>query len=156
MSRSSLMYALALSLLLNAGFIGAVGYQVAKNRALPALFTAVVQTDAAAYLELSAQQRERWHALEADFMHRYEARAKEIAARREKLIRAIFSEQPAAERIEADREAIAQLQAEQQRQVIAQLLSEREMLEPAQRDALANFLLRQDAEMSAVERMHRN
>jgi hypothetical protein len=156
MNRSRLKYALAVSLLLNAGFIGAVGYQVVKNRGLPPVLTAAAQPDAADYLKLTAEQRERWHALEADFMRQYDANAKEIAARRERLIRGIFSEQPTAERIEAERAAIAQLQTEQQRQVIAQLLREREILDPAQRDALAAFLLAQGAGTSPVERVHRN
>jgi Spy/CpxP family protein refolding chaperone len=155
MSGSSLKYALALSLLLNAGFIGAVGYQVVKNRGLPPAFTAVAPPDVADHLKLTAQQRERWHALEADFMRQYEADAKEIAARREKLIRGIFSEQPTAERIEAEREAIARLQIEQQRRVIAQILRERRILEPAQQRALADFLLRQAPDVTSVEQVHR-
>jgi Spy/CpxP family protein refolding chaperone len=156
MTRSTITYALAVSLLLNAGFIGAVGYQVVKHRGLPPAFTAVAQTGIADYLKLTPEQRERWQALEADFMRQYEADAKEIAARREQLIRGIFSEQPAAERIEAEREAIARLQTEQQRRVIAQLLREREILEPAQRDALADFLLRQEPKVTPVEQVHRN
>ncbi len=155
MSRSKLKFTLALSLLLNAGFIGAVGYQVARNRELPSLFTAAAPTDVAAYLKLSDEQRGRWHELEADFVRQYEAHATEIAARREKLIRTIFSDQPAAERIEAEREAIARIQTEQQRRVIAQLLREREILDPTQRAALAEFLLLQGAGMNAVERAHR-
>ena len=156
MSGSSLKYALTLSLLLNAGFIGAVGYQVVKYRGLPPVFTAAAQPDVADHLKLTPEQRERWHALEADFMRQYEADAKEIAARREKLIRGIFSEQPTAERIEAEREAIARLQTEQQQRVIAQLLKEREILDPNQRTALADFLLLQAPAVTPVEQVHRN
>jgi hypothetical protein len=155
MSRPRLKYALALSALLNVGVIGAVGYQVVKHRALPPVLTAAAQPDIVEYLKLTTGQRERWHALEADFIRRYEADAKEIAARREKLIRGIFSEQPIAERIEAEREAIARLQAEQQRRVIAQLLKEREILDLDQRKALADFLLRQAPEVTPVEQVHR-
>lgn len=156
MSPSNLKYVLTLSLLLNAGFIGAVGYQVAKHRGLPPAFTAVAQTDIADHLKLTAEQRERWHALEADFMRQFDADARELAARREQLIRGVFSEDPQAERIEAERQAIARLQAEQQRRVIAQLLKERELLEPAQRQALADFLLRQAPDATPVEQVHRN
>lgn len=156
MNRLRLRYALALSLLLNAGFIGAVGYQVVKNCGLPSVPIAAAQPDVAEYLKLTPEQRERWHALEADFMRQYDANAKEIAARREKLIRTIFSEQPTAERIEAEREAIARMQGDQQRRVIAQLLREREILDPAQQAALAAFLLDQGAGVSSVERVHRN
>jgi hypothetical protein len=155
MSHPRLKYAFVLSLLLNAGFIGAVGYQVAKHRGLPPVFSAAAQPDVVNYLKLTAEQRERWHALEADFMRRYETDAKEIAARREKLIRGIFSEQPIAERIEAEREAIARLQAEQQRRVITQLLKEREILDLNQRTALADLLLRQAPEVTPVEQVHR-
>jgi Spy/CpxP family protein refolding chaperone len=155
MSGSSLKYALALSLLLNAGFIGAAGYQAVKNRGWPPVFTAAAQPDVAHYLKLTAEQRARWHALEDGFMRQYKADANEIAARREKLIRAIFSEQPTAERIEAERAAIARLQTEQQRRVIAQLLREREILDPDQQRALADFLLRQAPEVTGVEQAHR-
>ena len=155
MSPSNLKYALTLSLLLNAGFIGAVGYQVVKYRGLPPVFTAAAQPDVADYLKLTSEQRERWRALESDFVRRYEADAKEIAERREKLIRRIFSGQATAESIEADREAIARLQTEQQRRVIAQLLRERQILEPAQQRALADFLLRQAPDVTAVEQVHR-
>lgn len=155
MGRSTIRYALALSLLLNVGFIGAVGYQVVKHRGLPPAFTVVAEPDIADSLKLTQEQRERWQALEADFMRQYEADAKEIAARREQLIRGIFSEHPAAERIEAEREAIARLQTEQQRRVIAQLLKEREILEPTQRHALADFLLRQAPKVTPIEQVHR-
>ena len=156
MNDSSLKYALVLSLLLNAGFIGAAGYQVAKSRAWLPLSNEGPQTSAADHLKLSPEQRKRWHALEADFMREFEADAKEIAAHREKLIRGIFSDGPKAERIEAEREAIARLQTGQQRRVIAQLLREREILDPVQQRALADFLLRQAPDVTSVEQVHRN
>jgi hypothetical protein len=156
MRRSSLKYALALSLLLNGGFIGAVGYQFVKIRGTPPVYSAAGQPDIADHLKLTPEQRQSWHALEADFMREYEADAKEIAARREKLIRGIFSEQPKAERIEAEREAIARLQTQQQQRVIAQLLRERQILESGQQRALADFLLQQAPQVTPVEQAHRN
>ena len=156
MSRSGLKFALTLSLLLNAGVLGAVGYQVARYGGIPRVFGMSGDAYAADYLKLSAEQREHWRALESDFLDRFKADAREVAAHRERLIHEIFSEQPALERIEAERKTIARLQIDKQRRVIEQLLKEREMLNPTQRNALADFLLREAAEITPVERAHGN
>ena len=154
MSQSSLKYAFALSLLLNIGVIGAAGYQAVKTGELwPVLRPA--QPAAAEFLRLSPEQRQRWHALEADFMREWAASTKAIAGHHEKLIRGIFSERPAIEDIEAERVAIARLQTGQQQRVIAQLLKEREILDPDQRRALADLLLQQAPEVTPVEQVHR-
>ncbi len=154
MSRSSLKFALALSLLLNAGVLGAVAYQAVKYGGLPPLIDTTREVHAADFLRLSPEQRERWCTLEADFMVAFKADARAIAEHRERLIREIFSETPAVETIEAERQTITGLQTEQQRRVIAQLLREREILDRRQRHALADFLLRQAADFSPVERVH--
>ena len=151
----SLKLAFALSLLLNASVLGGAGYRLANDGGLAAVFGNGREAHAAEYLKLSAEQRDRWRELEADFMTRFHAEVSEIALHRERLIREIFSEKPYPDRIEAERETIARLQIEQQRRVIAQLLREREILEPTQRRALADFLLRQGAEVTAVEQVHR-
>jgi hypothetical protein len=155
MSRPGLKFVLVLSLALNAGVLGALAYQMAAH-GVPVVFGTEGEPHAADYLKLTPEQRERWRALEADFIARLEADRRDIAVHRERLIREIFSEKPALERIEADRETIARLQTEQQRRVIAQLLREREILDGAQRDLLADFLLRQAVDETPVERMHRN
>ena len=145
MKPSALKSVLALSLLLNAGVIGAVAYRASATGDVPA----------SARLKLSPAQLERWNALEARFVGDFEAAGTAIAAHREKLIREIFSETPSQARIELEREAIAKLQSEQQRRVIAQLLAEREMLEPTQRQALAEMLLHQATPATAEQRLHR-
>jgi hypothetical protein len=152
MSRA-LRYAFALSLLLNVGVVAALGYQWLGG-GLPHGLEIGEQT-AADYLKLSASQRERWHALEADFLLGLQSGIKEIAAHRENLIREIFSESPVPGRIEREREAIARLQDAQQKRVIGQLLEERELLDTAQRQALAELLLRQSPAESHIERLHR-
>jgi hypothetical protein len=156
MSLSTLKFTLALSLLLNAGVLGAIGYEAARQGGLPPVFGTSGEAYAADYLKLSPEQRERWRVLEADFMTRFEADTREIAAHRERLIREIFSDSPRLERIESERELISRLQTEQQRRVIAQLMRERDILDRTQRLALAEFLLQQAAELTPVERMHRN
>jgi len=154
MSHSALRYALGLSVLLNLGVIGAVGYQAAQRGALPAVVSAEPSTPD--HLKLTPDQRQRWHALEADFIREFQSDMKEIAGRRERLVREIFSERPSEERIEAEREAIARLQAQQQKRVIAQLLREREILEPSQQQALAALLLTETPAETAIERLHRS
>lgn len=156
MSRSSLKFALGLSVFLNVGVLGAIAYDAARQGGLPPVFATSGEAHAADYLKLSPEQRERWRVLEADFMTRFEADTREIAAHRERLIREIFSESPVSEHIETERDTIARLQTEQQRRVIAQLMREREILDRTQRLALAAFLLQQAAGLTPVERMHRN
>ena len=156
MSVSRANVVMMLSLLLNAGVLGAVGYQAARQGGLLRVSGTTTQAHAADHLKLTPEQRERWRALEADFMDRFRADARAIAAHRERLIREIFSEKPVLERVEAERETIARLQIEQQRRVITQLLREREILDPNQRNALADFLLRQAADVSSIERAHGN
>ena len=153
MSRS-LRYAFALSLLLNVGVVAALGYQWLRG-GLPPVVRETGPESAADYLKLSASQRERWHALEADFLSGLQSGIKEMAAHRENLIREIFSERPVPGRIEHEREAIARLQDAQQKRVIGQLLEEREVLDTAQRQALAELLLRQSPAESDIERLHR-
>jgi Spy/CpxP family protein refolding chaperone len=93
------------------------------------------------HLRLDAAQRERWHALEADFVRALEESGREIERHRERLVHAILAEAPQPEAIERERAAIFALQEAQQRAVIAQLQREREVLRPEQRAALAELLL---------------
>ena len=156
MSRSSLRYALVLSLLFNGGVIGAVAYQAVQPGGLRAAFGESAPSNATDHLKLSVQQRQRWHALEADFMREFAAAAKEIQTHRERLISAIFADRPSAEYIEAERETISRLQSRQQQRVIEQLMKEREMLDAAQRRALADLLLERAGDADVVQGLHRN
>lgn len=145
-----LKIALALSLLLNFGVIGGVAYRTLQGG--QANFPGLP-----AYLGLSDTQRREWQAVEKSFLQTLHATSLEVAARRERLIREVFSARPDPASIEAERAAIAALQAEQQKRVIAQLLREREMLDPAQRAKLAALLLEQAPQGTAsIERLHRD
>jgi Spy/CpxP family protein refolding chaperone len=154
MSRSALKLALLLSLALNLGVVGAVGYRVSQYgwRAFPGATNG--EASAADRLRLSAEQRRQWHEMEAGFVQELREGWQEIRSRRETMIREIFSDQPDAGRIEAERAAIAGLQAKHQQRVIEQLLKERTVLDPAQRSALAEMLLRQAPATSLEERLH--
>jgi len=154
MSPSALRYALVLSVLLNLGVVGTVGYQAVRQGGVPTVFRSSPTTDLPAYLKLDAGQRSRWHALENDFLSGLDAGWRDIAAHRELLIREVFSEQPDRARIEAERAAIAQLQVQQQQRVIAQFLRERDILNPAQRSALADLLLREAPAAPFERRLH--
>ena len=153
MRLSILKYVLAASVLLNLGVVAAVGYTAAQQRfSRPAMQTELSAADS---LKLTPAQRKEWHALEADFLRDFRAGLKDIEVHREKLVRSIFSDRPDVEAIEAEREAIADLQTKQQKRVIAQLLKERALLDPSQRQVLADLLLSQTHDASAVERLHR-
>jgi Spy/CpxP family protein refolding chaperone len=95
------------------------------------------------YLKLNAGQRRQWHDLEKGFLKELATDWDQIRAHRRNMINEIFAERPDRSRIEAERAAIAELQATQQQRVIAQLLKERDIIDPGQRRALAELLLRQ-------------
>ncbi len=155
MSPSRLRYSLILSLLLNLGVVGAVGYQAVVHRGLPAaLGRGSPLADLPAYLKLDASQRERWHGLEENFLRELDTGWRDITTHRERLIREVFSEQPDRARIEAERAAIAQLQAQQQQRVIAQFLREHDILNAEQRRALADLLLREAPAAPFERRLH--
>lgn len=141
---------LALSLLINAGVLAGAWFQArhAEGATELALF-GMGHERVPDYLKLDRTQRERWHAMEQDFVKALNDAGREIQAHRERLVREIFSAQPDAALIERERAAIFALQEAQQRSVIAQLLKEREMLSAEQRAALAGLLLKQDPRNTA-------
>lgn len=147
MKRYGLYLLLALSLLANAGVIAGAWMQArqANGAAERALF-GMGHERVPEYLKLDRAQRARWHAMEQDFVNALNHASRKIGSHRERLVREIFSEHPDASAIERERTAIFALQQTQQRDVIAQLLKEREMLSAAQRSALAELLLRQQAQ----------
>jgi len=147
MRRSGLFYALMLSLLLNLGAVGAVGYR-ALTQAGPAA------GELADHLKLDARQRSRWSALEAPFVRELDAGWRDIAQHRERLIREVFSDRPDPARIEAERARIADLQAVQQQRVIAQFLRERDILDGRQRAALVELLLREEPAVTQERQLH--
>lgn len=147
----ALRVALALSLLLNVGVLGAAAWR--------ALAWGEAQGDFpgfSRYLQLTDDQQRRWREAEAAFLEPFRVGASEIHERRDRLITAIFADDPDAAAIEAERAAIARLQSDQQRLVIEQLLREREMLDAEQRRRLAQLLSSQPAGASTFEQLHRD
>ncbi len=136
---------LALSLLVNAGVLAGAWFQASRAEGATELaIFGMGHERVPDYLKLDRAQRERWHAMEQDFVKALNDAGREIQAHRERLVREIFSAQPDAAAIERERAAIFALQQAQQRSVISQLLKEREMLNAQQRLALADLLLKQD------------
>ena len=155
MKPSVLRLALALSLLVNLGVIGALGYRALQ----PGAHTVPAQgsADAASlvrHLELSKEQLRKWRADEAQFLDQLAAGAAQIRVRRDRLIDEIFAELPDHAAIEAERAAIAELQDAQQQLVIAQLLRERDLLDARQRALLAQVLRAQPIGHSDLEQLH--
>lgn len=135
---------LVLSLLVNAGVVAGVWFQArhAEGTAEHAFF-GMSHEQVPDYLQLDQSQRERWHEMERDFVTALNNAGREIETHRERLVNEIFSAQPDPARIERERTSIFALQEAQQRSVIAQLVKERDMLNPKQRSALAELLLKQ-------------
>lgn len=146
----SLRVALVFSLLANLGVLGAAAYRV----------LAVDGTDGFAglpqYLQLSAEQQQRWHESEAAFLAQLGVAAADIRTHRDRMVKAIFVDKPDPASIDAERAAIARLQDEQQKLVIRQLLREREVLSVTQRERLARLLLEQPVGPTTIERLHRD
>lgn len=147
MKNQGLVFALALSVLLNLGVVGAAGYRALSRP--PSQAAAIADR-----LALDANQRERWHALEQGFVRDLDEGWRDIAAHREALVREVFAERPDPAQIEAQRARIAQLQAEQQRRVIAQFLREREILDARQRQLLVKELLHEEHKVPVERQLH--
>jgi len=140
---------LAISLLVNVGVLAGAWFQARQAQGATELaFFGMGHERVPDYLKLDVMQRERWHAMEQDFVKTLNDVGGEIQIHRERLVREIFSAQPNASVIERERAAIFMLQQAQQRSVIGQLLKEREMLNAQQRLALADLLLKQDRRTS--------
>lgn len=150
MKPNLLRTALILSLLINLGVVGAIAYRSAVPAAAPA------GESLPRHLQLSAEQLRRWHESEIGFLRQLGAGAEEIRVRRDRMIHAIFAETTDPALIERERTAIARLQDQQQKLVIEQLLRERELLQPAQRERLAQLLLAQPVTPSPIEQLHRD
>ncbi len=136
---------LALSLLVNAGVIAGAWFQASRaNGATELALFGMGHERVPDHLKLDRAQRERWHAMEQEFVRSLNDAGRGIQAHRERLVREIFSAQPDPAVIDRERGLIFALQETQQRSVIAQLLKEREMLGAEQRAALADLLLKQD------------
>lgn len=153
MKPNALRIALALSVLINLGVVGAVAYRTMMPSAAPA---ASAGESLPRHLQLSAEQLHRWHESEAAFLRQLGAGAEQIRAHRDRMISAIFADTPDQAQVDAERTAIARLQEEQQKLVIAQLLRERELLQAPQRERLARLLLAQPVGPSTIEQLHRD
>jgi len=151
MNPNLLRIALALSVLVNLGVLGAVAYRATVSATAPAAGEQLPR-----HLQLSAEQLQRWHESEAPFLRQLGSGADRIRGHRDRMIHAIFADAPDQALIDAERTAIARLQDEQQKLVIAQLLRERELLQPAQRERLARLLLAQPVAPSTIEQLHRD
>lgn len=150
MNQKLLRIALTLSLLVNVGVLGAIAYRSAVSSA------ATAGESLPRHLQLSAEQQQRWHQSEGDFLRQLAAGAEEIRVHRDRMIHAIFAETADPALVDGERMAIAGLQDQQQKLVIGQLLRERELLQPAQRERLAQLLLAQPVAPSTVEQLHRD
>lgn len=143
---------LAISLALNLGVLAALVLRPARVPQPPGAPPppAVHLPD---YLALTPEQRTRWEALEAPFLHDLSANWGDIRRHREALIRHIFTAVPDRAAIDTEQAAIARLQAAQQQRVIAQLLAERELLHDDQRERLLQLLLGRYAEEATEEEL---
>lgn len=157
MNTVTLRAALALSLLVNLGVVAAVGYRSLTPTAGPhAVQSADPFPGLAHYLSLSTDQQHRWREAEDLFAGQLAHGERAILAGRNRLLDELFAATPDAQRVEAERAALARLQDERQRLVIEQLQREREILDATQRRKLVQLLRDQPAGLSGPEQLHRN
>lgn len=147
---------LAVSLALNLG----IGVALVRHQMQPVPPATAVQApplNLPDYLQLSAEQRQRWQQLEPPFLRELSANWGQIRQHREALVRHIFAATPERAAIDAEQARIAALQDAQQQRVIAQLLSERALLNDGQRAKLMDLLLSRYAqEATQEEQLHRD
>lgn len=152
MNRIVWKWILVASLSLNVGIVATV----AVKQLQPATLSSAT-VNLPDYLQLTQQQRQRWHELELGFVNDLSANWHDIRAHREALVRQIFSISPNRELINAEQAGIASLQNSQQQRVIQQLLAERDLLNDEQRAKLLALLLnRYRQELTEEEQLHRN
>lgn len=144
---------LAVSLLINLGVLVAALWSQLASDGLP--MPSGAQTSLTRELQLNSRQLQRWHDAEAPFLAQLRTSMQAIGEQRDSLVRGIFAAETDIEKIEAARVRIAELQERQQRLVIDQLLREREILEPSQRDRLADILLGQPVGPIGLDQLHR-
>lgn len=156
MNRPLWKWLLAISLSLNIGIAAAVAFNMLRP-APDAQASGAQHLNLPDHLQLTAEQRNRWHQIEQEFLKDLSANWREIRLHRETLVRQIFSDVPDRQAIDAQQAKIAALQDAQQRRVIAQLLAERELLDARQRTALMDLLLtRYRQEATEEELLHRD
>lgn len=153
MTHDTLRRTLAFSVLLNLGVLAAFAWQKLATDGLPVPSGA--PTTLSRELQLSTSQLQRWHDAEAPFLALLHASGADIQKHRDALIQAIFGPSVDRAQIDSAQAKIAELQSAQQRLVIEQLLRERDILNPDQRERLAQVLIEQPVGPSGFERMHR-
>ncbi len=156
MKRHWLYLLLTLSLLLNVGVLGAVGYRTWQNGNVSGAQGEAKPDQLAQRLNLSEEQRRQWRQKEERFLREMQVDWEQVRLHRENMIRQIFSPQPDMAAIETARAAICRIQEKQQRHVIAQLMEEQRMLDAQQRETLAGLLIQQRPAGSLEEHLHRH
>ena len=153
MKPTLLKWLLVISISLNVGILAAV---VGTRLGAASLAKNEEQINLSDYLRLDAVQRQRWAELEQGFLNDLTANWREIQARRESVIRQVFSAAPDQGTLDAAQAKIAALQDNQQRRVIRQLLAERDLLDERQREKLMALLLKRYAQEATEEEvLHR-
>lgn len=106
------------------------------------------------YLQLDAEQVLYWRQAEQTFLEQLEGNETAIKQQRNALIGALFADDLQLDDVHLARNALAQLQNQQQQIVIEQLLAERAILNARQRQTLQDLLIQQPIHASQYEQLH--
>jgi hypothetical protein len=143
MSHSTLRGTLALSLLLNAGFVGTLVWQQATTDGLS--LPSGAPTELTRQLGLNADQLGRWHDSNVTYLAYMRAAEEAVAQSRNGLLRSILDAATESPEVEAERARFVELQQAQQQLAIDQLLRERDILDGEQRRRFITLLAQQPA-----------
>ena len=106
------------------------------------------------YLQLDAEQVLYWRQAEQTFLAQLPGNESAIKQQRNALIGAVFADDLQLDDVHLARNALAQLQNQQQQIVIEQLLAERAILTARQRQTLQDLLIQQPIHASQYEQLH--
>lgn len=108
------------------------------------------------YLQFDAQQVLQWRQAEQGFLVQLERNEDAIKQQRNALIETVFADELVLDDVQSARQALAQLQNQQQEIVVEQLLVERAILTTKQRHLLKDILIQQPIHSSQYEQLHKN
>lgn len=148
MQKKWIWLCLILSLVFNVAFIGALGYKTWTRRhgRPPADERMRREPPREDGPRLRREQRERFREMHKEFFPRIRAIRERLRGERDALAALLKEENPDTSRIYAQLERISGLQAQIEKQVVFQMLKEKAILDPSQRDAFVQRILRRMGE----------
>ncbi len=147
MQKKWIWLCLILSMAFNVAFLGALGYRLwTRKHGPPAREEFARRTPPREGPGLRQEQKERFDAMHKEFFPRIRAIRVQLRSERDALAALLKEENPDTNRIHARLDKISGLQAQIEKQVVFQMLKEKAILDPPQREAFVQRILRRMGE----------